>query len=172
MAIEIERKFLVLSDGWRLGAGPGRCVRQGYISRGGGVTVRVRRISDRAFLTVKGARKGISRPEFEYEIPAADAEAMLRDHCLHPPLEKVRYDVPFAGLNWEVDVFEGEHVGLVLAEVELAQADQSISLPSWIGPEVTHDLRYRSAALARSSPPMLSERWPASSPSAAVLPAE
>src|SRR5262245_49649758 len=73
MAIEIERKFLVLHDGWRATAGPGRRVCQGYVSRSAGNTVRIRRIGDQAFLTVKGARAGISRPEFEYEIPVADA---------------------------------------------------------------------------------------------------
>jgi CYTH domain-containing protein len=170
MAIEIERKFLVLHDGWRHDAGPGRRVCQGYISRSAGTTVRIRRIGDQAFLTVKGARNGISRPEYEYEIPLADAEAMLADLCLHPPLEKVRYDVPHAGLVWEVDVFEGSHAGLVLAEVELDHADQPIALPAWVGPEVTYDVRYRSAALARSGGlPRLSGR-PAAPAAALALP--
>ena len=150
MAIEIERKFLVLHDGWRRDAGPGRRMCQGYVSRSGGTSVRIRRIGDQAFLTIKGARNGISRPEFEYEVPPADAEAMLRDLCPHPPLEKVRYDVPYAGAVWEVDVFEGAHAGLVLAELELEHPDQPVLLPPWAGVEVSHDVRYRSAALARS----------------------
>lgn len=148
MAIEIERKFLVLDDRWRRNAGPGRLVRQGYVARHGGGTVRVRRIGDQAFLTVKGARAGISRPEYEYEIPLADAEAMLRDLCPQPPLEKVRYEAPYRGLVWEVDVFQGAHQGLVMAEVELSHPDQPIALPPWVGPEVTDDARYRSAALS------------------------
>jgi adenylate cyclase len=150
MAIEIERKFLVLHDGWRTDAGPGRRVVQGYVARSAGNNVRIRRIGDQAFLTIKGARAGISRPEFEYEIPVADAEAMLREFRLHPPIEKTRYDVPYAGFIWEVDVFEGAHAGLVLAEVELDREDQAVSLPPWVGPEVTQDVRYRSANLARS----------------------
>jgi CYTH domain-containing protein len=150
MAIEIERKFLVLHDGWRKDAGPGRRICQGYVSRSAGNTVRVRLIGDQAFLTVKGARAGISRPEFEYEIPVVDAEEMLAEFSLHPPIDKVRYDVPHAGMVWEVDVFEGAHTGLILAEIELDREDQPVALPPWAGPEVTHDVRYRSAALARS----------------------
>ena len=174
MATEIERKFLVRHDGWREGASSGRRFRQGYITRSGGVTVRVRRIGERAFLTVKGPRQGISRPEFEYEIPVDDAERMLRELCQHPPLEKVRYDVRYAGLLWEVDVFEGAHRGLVLAEVELERADQPVSLPVWIGAEVTQDPRYRGATLARATAVwrQISARSPAaaSSLSASALP--
>jgi adenylate cyclase len=150
MAIEIERKFLVLHDGWRRDAGPGRRVVQGYVARSAGNNVRIRRIGDQAFLTIKGARSGITRPEFEYEIPVADAEAMLAEFRLHPPIEKVRYDVPYAGMVWEVDVFAGAHEGLVLAEVELDREDQPVALPPWVGAEVTKDVRYRSANLARS----------------------
>ena len=159
MGIEIERKFLVLNDEWRREAGRARRICQGFVSRSGGTSVRIRRIDDQAFLTVKGEREGISRPEFEYEIPVADAEAMLRGLCAHPPIEKVRYDVLHAGVLWEVDVFQGVHGGLVLAEVELDHPDQEVALPAWLGPEVTHDVRYRSAALAGSSgPPRLAAR--------------
>jgi adenylate cyclase len=155
MAIEIERKFLVRSEAWRAEAGPGRRIRQGYLARSPGVTVRVRRIGDLAFLALKGARDGISRLEFEYEVPAGDAEAMLRDLCPNPPLEKVRHDVRYAGLVWEVDVFEGRHAGLVMAEVELARPDQAVSLPSWIGAEVTDEPGFRSASLAAAGVPQV-----------------
>jgi adenylate cyclase len=153
MAIEIERKFLVRNDGWRAEAGPGRRIRQGYVARQSGVTVRVRRIGELAFLALKGARQGISRLEFEYEVPAAEAEAMLRDLCPDPPIEKVRHDVPHAGLMWEVDVFEGRHAGLIMADVELARPDQAVSLPAWVGAEVTDDPRFRSAMLAAAGAP-------------------
>jgi adenylate cyclase len=170
MATEIERKFLVLHDGWRATAGRGRLFRQGYVARGGGATVRVRRIGERATLTVKGPRRGISRSEFEYEVPLEDAERMLRELCRHP-LQKVRYEVPYGGLTWEVDVFEGEHHGLVLAEIELARPDQHVALPPWIGAEVTHDPRYRGSALVRSGGwPAISEASPVASLSASALP--
>ncbi len=111
--------------------------------------MRVRCVGARGFLTVKGVRDGIARPEFEYEIPLEDAEAMLGTLCLETPLEKVRHDVTHGGLVWEVDVYEGVHAGLTLAEVELEAPDQAIALPDWVGEEVTHDLSYRSTALAR-----------------------
>ena len=177
MATEIERKYLVSHDGWRDAAGPGRRFRQSYITRAGGVTVRIRRVGDEAFLTVKGPRQGITRAEFEYAIPVEDAERMMRDLCRHPPLVKVRHDVPHMGVIWEVDVFEGVHQGLVVAEVELDRADQVAPMPSWIGQEITHDLRYRGAALARAAgrrrPLSGRSPFPSTSPaasSAAALP--
>lgn len=171
MATEIERKFIVLHDGWRVHAGPGRLFRQGYVARGGGATVRVRRVGERATLAVKGPRHGISRPEFEYPIPVEDAERMLRELCRRPPLQKVRYEVPHAGLTWEVDVFEGAHRGLVLAEVELSRADQHLPMPAWVGQEVTHDLRYRGSVLVRTGrQPRLSEASPTAALSASALP--
>lgn len=152
MPIEIERKFLVTGEGWRELASPGRRFCQGYLTRTPRGKVRVRRSGSEAFLTVKGARVGISRSEYEYPIPLEEAEQMLRDLCLKPLLEKTRYDVPYGGLTWEVDVFHGapdlERGGdVVLAEIELDRADQPVLLPPWVGVEVTHDRRYSSAAL-------------------------
>jgi adenylate cyclase len=88
MAIEIERKFLVVSDAWRAAAGPGRRLCQGYIERGDKANVRIRRCEAKAFITLKGARAGIARPEYEYEIPLADAEEMFANLCVRPLLEK------------------------------------------------------------------------------------
>jgi len=141
MAIEIERKFLVQDNTWRSLA-VGLVYRQGYISGGNGRTVRVRRVGDRAYLTIKGPAIGISRSEFEYEIPVADAEAMLTTLCDRPLIEKKRYRIPIDDLVWEVDEFFGENAGLILAEVELQHLDQPISLPAWIGEEVSGDPRY------------------------------
>ncbi|WP_127091929.1 CYTH domain-containing protein [Aquabacter cavernae] len=146
MAVEIERKFLVASDAWREGA-KGQRFRQGYLCVSTDATVRVRHAGERAYLTVKGATSGISRAEFEYEIPPADAEVMLRDHCLKPLIEKTRYEVSFAGKLWTVDVFEGENDGLIVAEVELVHGAEVVDLPPWIGEEVTDDPRYRNSAL-------------------------
>lgn len=102
---------------------------------------------------MKGERSGIARPEYEYEIPCLEAEEMLVSLCAGPVLEKVRYRIVRDGLVWEVDLFEGSASGLVVAEVELASADQVFDLPDWIGDEVTHDPRYRNAAIARDGPP-------------------
>lgn len=146
MPVEIERKFLVVSDTWRATA-EGERYSQGYLCVSKDATVRIRIAGPRAFITVKGSTEGISRSEFEYLIPVPHAEDMLRDHCIKPLIDKVRYAVPFAGKTWTVDVFEGENAGLIVAEVELDSADEQVSLPDWIGREVTDDPRYRNSAL-------------------------
>lgn len=147
MGTEIERKFLIKHAGWREHAASGIHLRQGYLSREHGATVRVRLAEDRAYLTLKGKTHGIARAEYEYAIPVADAQQMLEHLCQRPLIEKVRYRVAHAGLTWEVDVFEGENAGLVVAEIELTDADQTIDLPDWLGPEVSDDARYYNANL-------------------------
>ncbi|KKC36623.1 adenylate cyclase [Devosia epidermidihirudinis] len=150
MAQEIERKFLVSGDGWRALETSSALLRQGYLSSNAKATVRVRsKNDDRAVITLKGAAQGITRSEFEYDIPIEDAREMLAMAEPHV-LEKRRHIVPFGGLTWEIDVFEGRHTGLVLAEVELESEDQVVELPDWIGEEVTHDDRYYNASLSRS----------------------
>lgn len=150
MAEEIERKFLVNKPGWKQPGLEGRRILQGYLSSNAKATVRVRLIDDaRAVLTIKGPAQGIVRPEFEYAIPLDDARSMLelaRPHIV----TKTRYDIPHGGHVWEVDVFEGAHEGLVLAEVELQSADEAIDPPDWIGLEVSHDDRYANASLSRT----------------------
>jgi adenylate cyclase len=150
MPVEIERKFLVRSDDWRGDAGPGQRFCQGHLAKDGQASVRVRRASDKAYLTVKGSRSGITRAEFEYEIPVEHAEEMLETLCVRPLLEKTRYCVVHDGLTWEVDVFSGPADGLVVAEIELSAADQPVSMPGWVGPEVTDDPRYRSSAIVKA----------------------
>lgn len=147
VSIEIERKFLVISDDWRPLVRGSQRVCQGYLARTSHGKIRIRRIGKTAFLTVKGPRKGISRTEFEYPITVDDAEEMLGTICVQPILEKTRYEVVHAGLTWEIDVFTGDAAGLVLAEVELKRDDQRFGMPSWVGREVTHDERYRSSAI-------------------------
>jgi adenylate cyclase len=137
---EIERKFLVRGEEWRALA-VGVRYRQGYLSTVKERTVRVRTVGERGYLTVKGITVGATRKEFEYEIPAADAAALL-ELCEQPLVEKVRYRIPAGGLTWEVDEFEGVNRGLIVAECELASEDQRIELPPWIGAEVTGDPRY------------------------------
>ena len=148
MAHEIERKFLLTSDEWRSGV-EGRLYRQGYLSTEKERTVRVRIVGQRGVLTVKGLTRGISRLEFEYEIPLADATRLLDELCHRPLIEKTRYEVAHAGLTWEIDEFHGDNAGLVVAEVELAAEDQNIELPGWIGKEVSGDPRYYNSNLAQ-----------------------
>lgn len=150
MAEEIERKFLVVADGWKALAESSSLLRQGYLSSNAKATVRVRTWDDRiARLTLKGAVSGMVRAEYEYDIPMPDALELLIMAQPHV-LEKRRHLVPFGGLIWEIDVFEGRHAGLVIAEVELDSVDQDIVLPDWVGREVTDDDRYYNASLSRA----------------------
>lgn len=148
MAKEIERKFLVQGDAWRALAS-GRYYCQGYIPTQGNQTVRVRIIGDQGYLTLKGPTRGISRSEFEYEIPGADARAILSELCQRPLIEKHRHKIPVGNVVWEVDEFLGENQGLLLAEVELSHPDQTVELPGWIGAEVTGDPRYYNSNLVQ-----------------------
>lgn len=147
MAVEIERKFLVASDAWRALAGSADGLRQIYIANTDNASVRVRIIDDKeARLTIKSSTMGLSRAEFEYTIPIADAsQLMLLGQGT--PIEKVRYSVSVNDLVWEVDVFEGANAGLVLAEVEIDHEDQDVEIPDWIGAEVTGDPKYYNSNL-------------------------
>ncbi|MCP3961070.1 MAG: CYTH domain-containing protein [bacterium] len=147
MGTEIERKFLLADDGWRSAGGSGKLYRQGYLSTAVERNVRVRIIGDKGFLTVKGRAAGITRLEFEYEIPLADASRMLDELCFKPLIEKTRHLIEHSGLTWEVDEFAGDNAGLVVAEVELESEDQEIELPAWVGEQVTDDPRYLNSNL-------------------------
>jgi adenylate cyclase len=146
MGREIERKFLVRNEGWRSDA-PGVRFRQGYLSTDPEREVRVRLAGDRAFLTIKGKAAGAARDEFEYPLPVAEAGGILESLCLRPLIEKTRFRIDHGGRTWEVDVFDGENRGLVLAEVELGSEDEEVALPEWAGEEVTDVRRYKNASL-------------------------
>lgn len=148
MAIEIERKYLVADPSIVQGL-TGVRLAQGYIADNG-MWVRVRIAGSAGFLTLKGPARGMSRAEFEYPIPLADAETLLAEHCAHGALDKVRYVLAVDGFDFEIDVFEGPLAGLVTAEVELASEDIQPPAPAWLGPEVTADLRYSNSQLAKS----------------------
>ena len=147
MGIEIERKFLVRSDDWRTAADAGVRMRQGYLSRGGPASIRVRVEGQRANLNIKSAEMGMQRQEYEYDIPTLEAEEMLDRLCLRPIIEKTRYTLQHAGHTWEIDVFEGENAGLVVAELELEHPDEPFESPPWLGEEVTDDKRYYNVSL-------------------------
>lgn len=153
MAIEIERKYLVLNGTGFLKGIKGARILQGYLHEKG-PTTRVRRVSNRqGFLTVKGPRKGLGRPEYEYPIPLQDANELLV-LCEDRLLTKTRHDVLVGNHVWHVDVFTGVHKGLVTAEIELQYETEPFTLPTWIGPEVTFEKAYtnKRLALARCVP--------------------
>lgn len=148
MGKEIERKFLVADDSWRSAVRERRRFEQGYLAVTSDCAVRVRIDGDRAELNIKNATLDIERQEYEYPIPIHDAREMLDTLCGGRVLAKIRHWVLHDGLSWEVDVFEGDNEGLVLAEIELEQRHQSFSLPDWLGDEVSGDERYLSSYLA------------------------
>ena len=141
MSKEIERKFLVKNLDWKSQA-KGTLYRQGYLNSEKERTVRVRTIDEKAFITVKGITTGVTRMEFQYEIPFADATQMLDKLVEKPIIEKYRYKLAQDGLVWEIDEFLGDNEGLVVAEVELADAQQVLVRPDWLGEEVSSDPRY------------------------------
>jgi len=149
MGVEIERKFLVIDDSWRETAGPGIPMQQGYLIAAKQASVRVRIEGKQARLNIKGATLGVRRQEFEYPIPLHDARTLLRTLCEKPLIEKTRYPVRYAGKEWEVDVFEGENTGLVVAELELEHEAEPFEKPPWLGREVSADPRYYNTCLVR-----------------------
>ena len=148
MAQEIERKYLVKGTAWK-SLGKGTAYRQGYLSSVKERTVRVRIAGEKAFLTIKGVNKGVTRTEFEYAVPLEEAAAMLDGLCERPLIEKTRFVIPAGGYTWEVDEFHGDNDGLTVAEVELASADEKPSLPEWVGEEVSSDPRYFNSNLVK-----------------------
>jgi len=154
MAIEIERKFLVIGEGWRRDIEKSVRMAQGYLNDIAAVnsgaqkaSVRVRIAGEQAFVNIKSRELGHTRQEFDYEIPVADAEALIR-LCVGGLIEKTRHYVRYAGFLWEIDVFEGDNLGLRVAEIELPSADARFERPDWAGAEVTEQLRYYNLALA------------------------
>jgi len=149
MGVEIERKFLVVGDSWRGQVIEQTHIVQGYLASTDTLTLRVRIRGERAYLTLKGTSTNISRSEFEYEIPVADAQVMLDQLSQGPVIDKVRHLVLVEGHTWEVDVFAADNAGLVMAEVELTSEDEAFVKPAWAGPEVSDDARYYNVNLAR-----------------------
>lgn len=145
---EIERKFLVKNDGWR-GKALGISYKQGYIARAANRTVRVRIAGKKGILNIKYRGKGITRHEFEYNIPLEEAEELL--NLLNPEeiIEKKRYTFEDEGSVWEVDEFEGVNKGLIIAEIELSSEDQYFIHPSWLGEEVSKISRYFNVELSK-----------------------
>lgn len=149
MGLEIERKFLMASEEWRGLVSKSSAIKQGYLNSNPERTVRVRIIGNKGILTVKGKNVDTTRLEYEYEIPQKEALELLL-LCEKPIIEKVRNEVNYEGNLWEIDEFEGDNKGLILAEVELEHADQEVDIPVWIGQEVSGDQRYYNSSLIKS----------------------
>ena len=147
MAKEIERKFLVNQKAWTK-QGDALAITQGYISVDPERTVRVRIIGSEAYLTIKGKTSGITRDEFEYPIPLADAMDLLK-MTIYPPLEKIRHHVNFEGKLWEVDEFLGANSGLMIAEIELLNENEALTKPTWIAEEVSGNKQYYNSSLVK-----------------------
>ncbi len=145
---EIERKFLVKDMSWKNEA-TGVPYRQGYLSLDPDRVVRVRIAGNRATLTIKSRISERERREFEYPIPVADAEEMLKEISIGYQIVKKRYRVKSGNHTWEIDEFEGENNGLIVAEVELSSTGEAIKLPYWTGKEVTDDARYLNICLCQ-----------------------
>ena len=148
MAIEIEHKFLLASTAWRGQVSHSSYYRQGYLSAVATSSIRIRVSGDTAWLNIKSATIGTQRHEYEYPIPLADANEILDNLCGKPLIEKTRHFVIDDGNTWEIDEFAGANQGLVVAEIELAEAGQYFIKPVWLGMEVTDDLRYYNNNLA------------------------
>lgn len=148
MGVEIERKFLVRGEAWRAAAVRRQRFRQGYLANTERSSIRVRLADGAAWLSVKSMTRELVRLEFEYPVPAEDAEQLLDRLCEPPLLEKVRHYVPVGAHEWEVDEFLGANAGLVVAELELDDPDEAYERPDWVGAEVTHEARYYNFNLA------------------------
>jgi adenylate cyclase len=149
MGTEIERKFLLQSDDWKNEVKESTRLVQGYLLRGDKSAVRVRIKDDVAELNIKHTQNGINRLEYEYEIPVADAREILDEIALKPLIDKTRHHVVHDGHLWEIDEFYGENAGLVVAEIELARADEPFEKPAWLGQEVSLDQRYYNSNLSK-----------------------
>lgn len=149
MGLEIERKFLVDHAKWNtlIKPKPDYFI-QGYLHSEPGKTIRVRATNQKGFITIKGksSKDGLSRSEFEYEIPKQEALELLTTFT-EKTIEKNRYEILFEDNVWEVDVFEGSNNGLIVAEIELESAEQAFKKPDWVREEVTSDFRYFNSAL-------------------------
>jgi len=148
MATEIERKFLLKNDNWKKEVLESFAIKQGYLNHDKNRTVRVRLTNKKGFITIKGKTEGISRSEFEYEIPLEDAISLLKI-CRKPLIEKVRSLVKKENHIWEIDEFEGDNLGLTIAEIEITNKNEDFSKPQWLGEEVSEDTRYFNSYLSQ-----------------------
>ncbi|MFC0184689.1 CYTH domain-containing protein [Pseudarcicella hirudinis] len=150
MGLEIERKYLVKHDLWKALFKPqGVNYRQGYLLSDKEKTIRVRATDLHGFITIKGKTTGLSRLEYEYQIPLSEAIELL-DTFTQNNIDKIRYKIDFEGKIWEIDVFSGANEGLIVAEIELESESEKYLIPEWVDTEVTHDKRYYNSNLSET----------------------
>ena len=150
MAIEIERRFLVHGTDWKkFCSTEPQPVIQGYVAQGEGFVVRVRIIGSHGKLTLKSKKHHMTHQEYEYDIPVVDAREILDTIPSSERIEKVRHEVVHEGKLWEIDEFLGDNAGLCIAEIELDDAEEKLSLPQWVQEEITHDDSYSNYSLSR-----------------------
>ena len=146
MGLEIERKFLIKNDSWKNEIKKTISIIQGYLNSEVERTVRIRIQGERGVLTIKGKNQNVTRKEFEYQIPLDDALNLLA-MCEKPIIEKTRFLIPSNHSTWEIDVFDGENKGLVIAEIELTSEEESFDIPNWLGEEVSSESKYYNSSL-------------------------
>ncbi|VAX09300.1 hypothetical protein MNBD_GAMMA25-2364 [hydrothermal vent metagenome] len=149
MGVEIEKKFLLRNDNWRKQSGAGTAFKQGYLIGSEKASVRIRIQGIEANINIKSATLGITRQEYEYSIPLEEAEELLTNLCEKPLIEKTRYHLVEDKHVWEVDVFDGDNAGLVVAEIELQSENEDFFKPDWLGDEVSDDPRYYNSCLVK-----------------------
>ena len=149
MGIEIERKFLLVNDDWHNHVSKKVKIVQGYLANTELSSIRIRLQGEIANLNIKSMQLDICRSEFEYPIPVIEAKNILNELCLRPLIDKTRYYIKHAEHTWEIDVFEGENLGLVVAEIELSAIDEKFEHPAWLGKEVSDDERYYNVSLIK-----------------------
>ncbi len=147
MATEIEHKYLVIGDEYKRAGCVSTLYRQGYLTTDKRCVVRVRIAGEKAYLTIKGENHGATRPEYEFAIDVEMAQSMIDTLCVPPIIEKTRYLYPYQGHTWEIDCFHGINEGLVIAEIELSDDNESYACPPFIGKEVTGIERYYNSNL-------------------------
>lgn len=153
MAREIERKFLLANESWKSLAFKQTHFAQGYLNNiseaGVKSSVRVRIEGESANMNIKSLEIGLSRDEYEFTVPLEDAKNMLATLTVGPVIEKIRYLVKVGQHTWEIDEFLGDNQGLVVAEVEMATEDEKVEIPSWVGREVTEQVRFYNISLSK-----------------------
>lgn len=150
MGIEIEKKFLLANDHWRKQIVKSVLFRQGYLAGTEKASVRVRIEGNQANINIKGAVLGIRRAEFEYTIPLDDAAELMSSLCHRPLIEKTRHYVLLGEHEWEIDEFMGDNAGLIVAEIELQDENETFDKPAWLGKEVSYDRRYYNSMLVNN----------------------
>jgi adenylate cyclase len=147
MGVEIERKYLVKMELWeKIKPQKSISIKQAYLSRDPLKTIRLRVADDKGYITIKGPTTGISRKEYEYEIPGEEANELMETFTTQA-IEKIRHHVMHENKLWEVDEFKGDNEGLIMAEIELDSEDEKVKLPVWIDREISSDKRYANSNL-------------------------